>query len=267
MCSTSAPEDLTTVPPNHPPAVISALIQDDPEFSEQPPLVLIHDGGGTTVNYYYLADLERHVWGISNEKLVDEAAWPGGINQLAQTYVDLILSELPHGPLIFGGWSVGGLIGLEMAKILAGNDQTPVLGVVMLDTYYPSAKDGERDRDTPPIEWGEATTEESKKVTLKNLENSAKFSQQWAKGNQGAMSSAEIPPVILLRASQSHSISDAKLRGGSNVLGWENQQSDFFTRVIDVPGNHYTLFKDENVDGLTEGLIQACELLEDLEDV
>ncbi|KAK5632491.1 hypothetical protein RRF57_008205 [Xylaria bambusicola] len=266
MHSTFALEDLTTISPKHPPGVISALIQDDPEFSEQPPLVLIHDGGGTTVNYYYLADLERHVWGISNEMLVDNAAWPGGINQLARTYVDLILSELPHGPLIFGGWSVGGLIGLEMAKILAGNAQTPVLGVVMLDTYYPSAEDGGRDRDAPPIEWGEATTEESKNVTLKSLENSAKFSQQWARGNQDALSKAAVPPVILLRASQSHSVSDAKIRGGTKVLGWENQQSGFFTRVIDVPGNHYTLFKDENVDGLTEGLIQACELLEDADE-
>ena len=53
------------VPKNSFPGVISALIQDDPDFSEQPPLVLIHDGGGATVNYYYLGELERQVWGIS----------------------------------------------------------------------------------------------------------------------------------------------------------------------------------------------------------
>lgn len=85
--------------------VIPALIQDDPEFSELPPLVLIHDGGGTTINYYYLEDVQRHVWGISNELLVDETAWPGGINQMAQTYLDLIRSELGEAPMILGGWS------------------------------------------------------------------------------------------------------------------------------------------------------------------
>jgi pimeloyl-ACP methyl ester carboxylesterase len=250
--------------------VIPALIQDDPEFSELPSLVLIHDGGGTTVNYYYLGELERHVWGISNEKLVDDAAWPGGIHQLARTYVDLILPELPRGPLIFGGWSVGGLVALEMAKILTGNTKHPVLGVVMMDTYYPSADEGGggggRDRDMSAIEWGEATTEESKKATLKSLANSAKFSQQWGRDARNASTRTKPPPVVLLRASQSHSVSDAKLRGGNKVLGWEDHQPGFFTHVLDVPGNHYTLFADENVDGLTEGLFQACELLEDAGD-
>ncbi|KAI0532817.1 acetyl-CoA synthetase-like protein [Xylaria digitata] len=243
--------------------VIPALIQDDPDFSELPPLILIHDGGGTTINYYYLGDLERHVWGISNEKLVDETAWPGGIHQMAQTYIDLILLELPRGPLIFGGWSVGGLIALEMAKILAENTETPVLGVVMMDTYYPSADDGGRDKDTSAIEWGEATTEESKKVTLKSLENSAKFSERWGRDARNVSTKPNLPPVILLRASKSHCDSDAKIRGGNNVLGWENHQPNFFAHVLDVPGNHYTLFTDENVDGLTEGLSQACDILED----
>ncbi|KAI0548948.1 Alpha/Beta hydrolase protein [Xylaria curta] len=246
--------------------VIPALIQDDPEFSELPPLILIHDGGGTTVNYYYLGDLERHVWGISNEKLVDDAAWPGGISQMAQTYIDLILPELPRGPLIFGGWSVGGLIALEMANILAGNAEVPVLGVVMMDTYYPSADNDGRDKDMSAIEWGEATTEESKKLTLQSLANSAKFSQQWGRDARNASTKSKLPPVILLRASESHSVSDAKLRGGNNVLGWENHQPDFFKHILDVPGNHYTLFTDENVDGLTEGLSQACEILEDAGD-
>ncbi len=243
--------------------VIPALIQDDPEFSELPSLVLIHDGGGTTVNYYYMGDLERNVWGISNEKLVDDAAWPGGINQMARTYVDLILPELPRGPLIFGGWSVGGLIALEMAKVLSGNAEIPVLGVVMMDTYYPSADEGGRDKDTPAIEWGEATTEESKRVTLQSLANSAKFSQQWGRDSRNASTRTELPPVILLRASKSHSVADTKIRGGNNVLGWENHQPDFFAHVLDVPGNHYTLFTDENVDGLTEELSRACEILED----
>ncbi|KAI1176856.1 Alpha/Beta hydrolase protein [Nemania sp. FL0916] len=243
--------------------VIPALIQDDPEFSELPPLVLIHDGGGTTVNYYYLGDLERHVWGISNEKLVDDTAWPGGINQLARTYVDTIVPELPRGPLILGGWSVGGLIALEMAKILITNAEKPVLGVVMMDTYYPSTNDAGRDKDMSAIEWGEATTEQSKKATLKSLANSAKFSQQWSRDARTALTKANLPPLVLLRATESHDDSDAKLRAGNKVLGWENNQSDFFTHILNVPGNHYTLFTDENVDGLTEGLSQACEMLED----
>ncbi|KAI0408967.1 acetyl-CoA synthetase-like protein [Xylaria palmicola] len=244
---------------------ITALIQDDPEYSEEPPLVLIHDGGGTTINYYYLGNLERYVWGISNEKLVDDTAWPGGIKQLAQTYVDLVLRELPRGPLVLGGWSVGGLIALEMARILAGNTDTRVLGVVMMDTYYPSTDDGGGDRDTSAIEWGEATTEESKASTLKCIANSAKFSRQWGRDARNESVRPGLPPVILLRASESHGASDARIRGGNNVLGWASYRPDFFAHVLDVPGNHYNLFADENVDGLTDGLSQAYEILEEAE--
>ncbi|KAI1264377.1 Alpha/Beta hydrolase protein [Xylariaceae sp. FL1019] len=243
--------------------VIPALIQDDPEFSESPPLVLIHDGGGTTIKYYYLDELQRHVWGISNETLVDETAWPGGINQMARTYVDLIKSELPSTPLILGGWSVGGLVALEMAELSVENPDFPVLGVIMMDTYYPSADDSSSNRDTSAIEWGEATTEESKEMTLKSIANSAKFSQQWGRDSRNSLTKMKIPPVVLLRARGSHGASDAKLRAGDKVLGWENEEQSFFSHVLEVAGNHYTLFADENVEGLTDQISHACELLED----
>ncbi|KAI8635618.1 Alpha/Beta hydrolase protein [Xylariaceae sp. FL1651] len=246
--------------------VIPTLIQDDPDFSESPSLVLIHDGGGTTINYYFLGDLDRHVWGISNEKLVDVNAWPGGINQMARTYVDLIQSELPRGPLIFGGWSVGGLIALEMAKVFAGNAEFPVLGVIMMDTFYPSAADTGFSQDAAAIQWGEATTEESKQITLKSMANCSKFAQQWSRdSSQKVNMPRKLPPIILLCASEGYA-EDTKPSRGNHILGWENYQPNLFSHVLKVPGNHYSLFTDENIDGLTEGLSRACEILEDAED-
>ncbi|KAI0883626.1 Alpha/Beta hydrolase protein [Annulohypoxylon maeteangense] len=238
---------------------IPTLIQDDPEFSESPSLVLIHDGGGTTINYYFLGDLDRHVWGISNERLVEENAWPGGIKQMAQVYSELIQSELPNGPLIFGGWSIGGLIALEMAKIFAGNTEFHILGVVMIDTFHPLARDIGISQDISAIEWGEATTEESKQVTLKSIRNCSKFAQQWGRDSlKGFGISEKLPPVILLCASEGYDISMSE-----DKLGWENYQHDFFSHVLNVPGNHHSLFADENVSGLTEQLSEACQILEE----
>ncbi|KAI1458321.1 Alpha/Beta hydrolase protein [Annulohypoxylon moriforme] len=238
--------------------VISALIQDDPEFSDSPPLVLIHDGGGTTINYYFLGDLDRRVWGISNEKLVEDHAWPGGINQMAQAYTDLIQSELPRGPLILGGWSIGGLIALEMAKVLTGNTEFRVLGVVMIDTFHPLARDIGISQDTASIEWGEATTEESKQITLKSIKNCSRFAQQWGRDSlKGFDMSVKLPPVILLSANGGNDISTSE-----DILGWENYQHDFFSGIFNVPGNHHSLFADENVDGLTEQLSEACQILD-----
>ncbi|KAI1213250.1 Alpha/Beta hydrolase protein [Annulohypoxylon truncatum] len=238
--------------------VIPALIQDDPEFSESPSLVLIHDGGGTTINYYFLGDLDRHVWGISNERLVEDNAWPGGITQMARVYADLIQVELPRGPLILGGWSVGGLIALEMAKVLAENIEFHVLGVVMIDTFHPLARDVGISQDITAIEWGEATTEESKHITLKSIRNCSKFAQQWGRDSlKGSDMPTKLPPVILLHASEGYEISASE-----DKLGWENYQHNFFSHVINVPGNHHSLFADENVDGLTEQLSKACQILE-----
>ncbi|KAH8655509.1 Alpha/Beta hydrolase protein [Xylariales sp. PMI_506] len=244
--------------------VIAALIQDEPEFSESPPLVLIHDGGGTTINYYFLGDLDRHVWGISNETLVDESAWPNGISQMARDYTDLIQSELPHGPLILGGWSVGGIIALEMAHILAGNDEFHVLGVIMMDSLYPSTKAFRTIQDNPAIEWGDATTEESKRSTLTSIANSTKFAHQWAQASsKDANELKTLPPNILLRTSDSIStLGNEEPTQETLVLGWGDYRDNFFSHVLEVPGTHYSLFAEENVDELTDQLSQACKILE-----
>ncbi|KAI3326731.1 acetyl-CoA synthetase-like protein [Xylariaceae sp. AK1471] len=247
--------------------VIPAFIQDDPEFSEQPLLVLIHDGAGTTTNYYLLEDLDRHVWGISNMGLDNDTAWPGGINQIAQTYVDLIQSELPRGPLILGGWSVGGLIAFEMAKVFAENGRFPVLGVIMIDTFYPSAGNDRISQDPAAIQWGEATTEESKQKAQKSMANCSLFAQQWGQNSlKRDDTSAKLPPVVLLRANENHDVAvpaKAEPSQGDHMLGWEHYQHDFFSQVLTVPGNHYSLFNYQNLDDLTESLFQACEILED----
>lgn len=153
-----------------------------------------------------------------------------------------------------------------MARIAAKDFDISVLGVIMMDTYCPFADDIGHDRDTSGIEWGEATTEESKETTLKSIANSAKFSQQWSRESRISLSETKLPPAVLLRARDSHGASDAEFRGGKNILGWENCRSDFFSHIFDVPGNHYTLFADDNIECLSEELTRACEILEDERD-
>ncbi|PGH05288.1 hypothetical protein GX51_03009 [Blastomyces parvus] len=116
------------------------MIQPAPPGHEQaPPLVLIHDGGGTTVSYCYLDSLERAVYGIQNPRLYSGQPWDHGLPEMARVYADLILSVVPSGPLLLGGWSLGGILSLEVANILLRISTVRIVGMVMVDSIYPRA--------------------------------------------------------------------------------------------------------------------------------
>ncbi|OJD13956.1 hypothetical protein AJ78_05643 [Emergomyces pasteurianus Ep9510] len=116
------------------------LIQPAPPGLETAvPLVLIHDGGGTTVSYCYLDFLDRAVYGIQNPRLYSGQPWAHGLPEMARVYADLILSVVPSGPLLLGGWSLGGLLSLEVANILLRISAVRIVGMVMVDSIYPPA--------------------------------------------------------------------------------------------------------------------------------
>ncbi|KAK2798833.1 hypothetical protein FQN50_008694 [Emmonsiellopsis sp. PD_5] len=141
------------------------LVQPAPPGLEtQTPLVLIHDGGGTPVSYYFLESLDREVYGIQNPRFYTCEPWEHGLPEMARLYADMILSVVPSGPLLLGGqsesmnlvviailsndgefavlttragWSLGGLLSLEVASILMKNPAVRVVGIVMIDSIYP----------------------------------------------------------------------------------------------------------------------------------
>ncbi len=99
------------------------------------PLILIHDGGGTIFSYYLLDSVERPLYGIFNPYFYSGESWKGGIPEMASYYVGLIKKVIPKGPVIIGGWSLGGLVALEMAKALASDSRIEVIGIVMIRHY------------------------------------------------------------------------------------------------------------------------------------
>ncbi|KAI0475468.1 Alpha/Beta hydrolase protein [Xylariaceae sp. FL0804] len=92
------------------------------------PLFLLHDGGGTTFSYHLLdplggSVLGRPLWGVQNARLDAGGHWEGGLPQMAAHYVGLLAAALPRGgDVLLGGWSLGGLLALEMAWQLASAD-------------------------------------------------------------------------------------------------------------------------------------------------
>jgi thioesterase domain-containing protein len=61
---------------------------------------------------------------------------PSSIEDMAALYVEELRRIQPRGPYLLGGWSMGGLIAFEMARILAREGDTPDL-VALIDTLPP----------------------------------------------------------------------------------------------------------------------------------
>jgi len=102
------------------------------------PLILVHPAGGSVAPYAPLVPLlgaDQPVYAIEDpglqggETAVD---LPGQ----ARRYAELVRSVHPDGPYLLGGWSFGGAVALEIARLLteAGAE---VESVVMIDTMLP----------------------------------------------------------------------------------------------------------------------------------
>ncbi|KAF9700266.1 hypothetical protein EKO04_001730 [Ascochyta lentis] len=131
-----------------------ALLETNPtqlQYSsgDKIPLFLIHDGGGTIFKYFLLGDIGRSVYGIQDPKFDCENNWEGGIIEMAQEYLTLIKAIRGTGPIFLGGWSLGGLVSLQIARLLDDERQQKhterdthplfVAGVILIDSPYPSS--------------------------------------------------------------------------------------------------------------------------------
>jgi thioesterase domain-containing protein len=70
--------------------------------------------------------------------------WPGDLSELAADYAARIRTVQPVGPYRLIGWSVGGLIATEVARVLA-RDGGDVPFVGLIDAHVLRAEDNRED--------------------------------------------------------------------------------------------------------------------------
>ncbi len=102
-----------------------------------PPLFCVHGLGGHVGAFLPLAQAlaeGRPVYGVQAQGLEPGQQPQDTIEAMAATYVDEIRREQPHGPYWLSGWSLGGLIALEMARRLEAAGEEVAL-LAMLDTH------------------------------------------------------------------------------------------------------------------------------------
>ncbi|KAK4114846.1 alpha/beta-hydrolase [Canariomyces notabilis] len=282
------------------------LIQEAPRHTYWPfavkeatPLVLIHDGGGTVYSYHLLGELGRQVYGIFNPNYESGKRWEGGIPEMARHYLGLIKAVIPSGKIIIGGWSLGGLLSLEVAHLIAVDPQNTLdlLGIVMIDSVCPIVS-------TPPsvpivprtIQWSKHTKQETRERVLRCFDRAREMLMQWKlpewaeaqptgeqqeQGDGGHEkntpplepktastnhTNARPPKVILLRAMEAvpaeGGIAMVDTHRDDRLLGWGQYREDLITTVMDIPGHHYNIFEMESTEAVTEAIRQACLKLE-----
>ncbi|KAI0876226.1 Alpha/Beta hydrolase protein [Hypoxylon argillaceum] len=251
---------------------------DTPWLDKQPaPLILLHDGGGTTFSYHCLYPIGRTVYGIQNSRLDEGGYWESGISGMARHYIELIEKVLPEGgDILLGGWSLGGLLSLEVAWQLANrpaNSPRPkftVLGMVFIDSVYTKRLFEIRNMPDATAQPIVKSREELKAMPLRekvdlNMTHARMMIARWELPNWKGRE-AEIPPTILLRAKElvhedGQSLVDYERE--FRLLGWDlYHDACWIKEVVDIDGHHFTIFEDQYLKDITMKIAAAADDLD-----
>ncbi|MFJ2060405.1 amino acid adenylation domain-containing protein, partial [Streptomyces sp. NPDC087908] len=115
------------------------------------PLVFVHPVGGDVLCYAELAELLGHDQPFYALQLPDREL--ASVEDMAAHYVAAVREALPEGPYRLGGWSMGGVIALEMAaQLTAAGCEVELLAVVDL-IERPGPAEGAPVSDEVLLSW------------------------------------------------------------------------------------------------------------------
>ncbi len=110
------------------------------ENGDNPPLFCIHGGAGSVFMYAELARLlgdDQPLYGIQPRGLEPGQEPDRRVEDMAVTYLEDIRAVQPKGPYYLSGWSLGGLVAFEIARLLDQAGEKAAL-VVLFDTTAPT---------------------------------------------------------------------------------------------------------------------------------
>jgi thioesterase domain-containing protein len=236
------------------------------------PIIFIHDGGGTTFAYHCLDPLKRFVYGIQNPNFHTGGVFAGGLPEMARLYAGWIRTAIaePDFPaarnldgsvdIIIGGWSLGGLLSMDIFQELEDDLSIRIVGILMIDSVYPF-KAAELPFDFSPSDpFHTLGKPEPAEELLDNRRKNQLLSQQAMADARRMLHTWTIPEsfrrsrprTVLLRATDpvptnGPGISVLDLYRAERTLGWDQYDAALFDEVIDVPGHHFDLFLEQRL--------------------
>ncbi|KAI0976932.1 hypothetical protein F4678DRAFT_469013 [Xylaria arbuscula] len=231
------------------------------------PIYLIHDGSGMCSMYNGITGLGRDIYGIASDPQIRF----NSIEEMATSYARLI--DTDH-PFLLGGWSFGGVVSLEIARILHYQAQqlgaaAHCLGVVMIDSPCPTGHDG-----LPPSILLRVSKGKPDWV-LSNFEAHTTLLSAHNPDPKVWMACANFP-VALIRAEGSENPAASDSADGEfcpflarNGAEWTQQVEAWRAlvgsrlSVLETPGSHFELFNDEFAKKTSKAIYGAILLLDE----
>lgn len=210
----------------------------------------------------------------------------GSVEEMARCYIREMRAIQPHGPYVIAGHSFGGLIALEMAQVLTEQGES-VASLLMLDTTISESEEGEDQGDEamalfevisvfrrfsnqPPIQVKnlvELDDDRQRQMLRKLLDKYPGAHQVVAIYRKNFVTMVRYRPrpytgrVLLFRSREGFPMQTAHPRRRvrhqfhSPSLGWDRFCGDL--RIIDVPGDHFTMVLPPQVDTLASAMQNA----------
>ncbi|MCH7226404.1 amino acid adenylation domain-containing protein [Haloferula sp. A504] len=266
------------------PVALENLASVQPE-GDLPPLCAVHGGDGGILFYRELAERlpkDRPFLAIESPELRrDDRIEVGAIPETAARYIEMLKAVRPDGPYLLAGYSYGGVVAFEMARQLAeAGEEVPFLA--LFDTVNPAA-------DIRPYALGErvsvywnSQSEASLAERIRRLagrfkdgvETHLRVKAESAAARGEAASAHTERRAVQLREAHEKAMDayqPSRFRGTLHLFrasavndkfeipddyGWSDHVDAL--KIIEVPGEHLTLFDDGNVGPLAEDV--AAEL-------
>jgi amino acid adenylation domain-containing protein len=258
-------------------APLSCLVPIRASGSLRPLYFVSGAGGGTHWFHSLLPHLhpQRPLIGLELLGLSPETQEINSVEAMAIELLAKLREAQPHGPYFLGGYSLGGLIAMEMAQLLRRDDED-VAFLCLVESYAP----------IPPrstlgwlrcylhnfmrLDWQEKRFFFSEKLRwFKMLMHNWLATRQASEEKQefGHLMNAHIQAglnyqpryypdtFLLMRAKRPPNSAPIEPEAG-----WSDYAKN--VRVDQVPGDHYSMFKAEGAKTIATAIEQYLELLE-----
>ncbi|OLT61096.1 non-ribosomal peptide synthetase [Moorena bouillonii] len=262
---------------------VSPVVPIQP-FGSQSPFFCVHPIGGHVLCYEALARYlgeEQRFYGLQALGFNGEQEPLNRIEVMATKYIAALREVQPQGPYQLGGWSLGGLIAWEMAQQLTDSGEEVAL-LALIDSYPPMAKPSDEPEDRATLLASIAQDlgglySKSLAVSVEQLRNLEEH-QQLAVIVEAAKAAAIFPPeadfqqmyywlqvfqanrqalhryvpqpyigkIVLFCAEESEKTTKGMMAWQQLALGGVEAYS--------IPGDHYTIIQDPQVQGLAKQL-------------
>jgi thioesterase domain-containing protein len=199
-----------------------------------PPVFITHGIGGSTLDLVKLAKglkTQQPIYGMQFRGMDGIEEPFDRIEDMAQWFLDAIHKAQPHGPYFLIGYSLGGLITLEMAQRLAAQGEEIAL-LAMLDTYPHVRRLSARQRARLRLRLGWTWASSARRRILQQFLPKTRHSEN-------------SDPGQLARSSVERSM-DAVIE--SSYVVWKNYNPSFYKGKINfVRAEASTYFPDDPI--------------------